>query len=236
MTNLSLSGMKASGTVRENRCGGAKAKLLETKALKKQNRGTFDYRCDGTVFIVKWNDNSVVTLASNCLTHEPLHTANRRVKGNANVAVTQPHVVRRYNEGMGGVDLMDRLLGSYRPMIRGKKWWWPLFINVLNASIVAAWRLHCAANDNTMPHLQFRREVVLCLLKGAPVTRLQVGGGHPVDMPADVRFDGVGHERQVCNQGRCRVCHKNTRYRCVKCDVRLHTDKGKVCFSVYHSQ
>ena len=38
---------------------------------------------------------------------------------------------------------MDRLLSVYQPMIRGIKYWWPLFLNALN---VAAWRIHLAVN------------------------------------------------------------------------------------------
>ena len=228
--------MKATGTVRENRSGGANKKLPTTKEMKRRDRGSFDFRSDKKVYIVKWHDNSVVSLASNCLTHEPVQTVNRRVKGNSNVAVTQPHIVKRYNEGMGGVDLMDRLLSSYRPLVRGKKWWWSLFINVINVSVVAAWRIHCASTANSLTHLAFRRQIVLSLVKGSSPERPQTGGGHSVDLPRDVRFDGASHDRQVCSQGRCKVCHKNTRYKCVKCNIRLHSDKGKMCFSSYHTQ
>src|ERR1700761_5289936 len=115
--------------------------------------------------MLKWHDNAVVTVASNCMTHEPVHSVRRHVKGNANVSVTQPQLLRRYNEGMGGVDLMDRLLASYRPRIRGKKWWWPLFVNVLNVSVVASWRLHWALSDSPMDHLSFRRDIAMCLRK-----------------------------------------------------------------------
>uniref|UniRef100_A0A915IZU4 Uncharacterized protein n=1 Tax=Romanomermis culicivorax TaxID=13658 RepID=A0A915IZU4_ROMCU len=34
--------------------------------------------------------------------------------------------------GMGGVDLLDRLLGSYQPKLRSKKWYWNLFAKGLN--------------------------------------------------------------------------------------------------------
>ena len=51
-------------------------------------------------------------------------------------------IVSKYNRGMGGVDVIDKLLGAYRPVIRGKKWWYPLFTNALNISVVAAWRLY----------------------------------------------------------------------------------------------
>ena len=38
---------------------------------------------------------------------------------------------------MGRVDSMDLLLVFYRPSICGKKWYWPLFTNMLNISVVA---------------------------------------------------------------------------------------------------
>jgi len=160
-----------------------------------------------------------------------------RVKGNSQVSVTQPRLVQRCNKSMGGVDLMDRLLAAYRPTIRGKKWWWPLFLNVVNVSIVAAWRLHCRVAMQKMDHLTFLREVALCLLKAELAQpRHQLGGGPHTNLPDDVRFDGVGHYRLSCSQGRCRVCQANTRTKCAKCDARLHCDKGTVCFDIYHSR
>ena len=112
--------------------------------MKKSERGTYDFRCDGTVYVVKWHDSAQVSLASNCQTHLPEQTANRRI-GRELKKIPQPNLITlitKYNRGMGGVDLYDQLLGAYRPSIRGKKWWWPLFINVLNISVVAAWKIY----------------------------------------------------------------------------------------------
>jgi len=39
------------------------------------------------------------------------------------VPVAQPSMIANYIKGMGGVDLMDRLLSAYRPRIKGKKRW-----------------------------------------------------------------------------------------------------------------
>ena len=77
--------------------------------------------------------------------------------------------------------------------------------------------------------LQCRRwilhEVALCLLKAELAQpRHQPGGGTHTNLPDDVRFDGVGHYRLSCSQGRCRVCQANTRTKCAKCDARLHCD------------
>jgi hypothetical protein len=74
-------------------------------------RGSYDYRCDGRVFIIKWLDNAVVALASNTDTHLPEQTAIRRVGRNLE-HVPQPMIVAKYNEGMGGVDAFDRFLAS----------------------------------------------------------------------------------------------------------------------------
>ena len=47
---------------------------IDTKALNKQERGSFDFRHDREdgLIVCAWNDNSVVTLASNSDTVGPL--------------------------------------------------------------------------------------------------------------------------------------------------------------------
>jgi DNA excision repair protein ERCC-6 len=63
LDKLSSIGHQATGTVRKGRID--KAPLESDVALKKTERGTFDYQIDGKGNIVcRWNDNSVVTAAS----------------------------------------------------------------------------------------------------------------------------------------------------------------------------
>ena len=104
---------------------------MDTKSLKKSDRGTFDFRCDGNVYFCKWNDT----------VHIPFSHTKQRVKKDKDCSVTQQNLIKEYNIGMGGVDVLDRLLCSYRPTIRGKMWYWPLFINALKVSIVALKKL-----------------------------------------------------------------------------------------------
>ena len=235
LDGLAERGMRSIGTARENRTAGAHKVLTASKVLKKQPRGTYDYRTNGRVYFCKWNDNSVVCAGSNFATHEPVVNVTRRVKNVSNTVVSQPNLISQYNQGMGGVDLFDRLLGSCRPIIRGKKWYWPLLINNLNACVVAAWRLHCRVQETPPTHKAFRRQVTLCLLKG-DVTGAISRGISVADLPADIRYDGVGHTKGPATQGRCRVCRRNTRFVCQKCKVRLHFgDRGTVCSTVYHT-
>jgi hypothetical protein len=227
-------GFKATGTIRQNRTCGANKILLSDVDMKRKPRGTYDHCCDGTVFVVKWHDSAVVTLASNCHQHLPEGTASRRV-GRAIERVPQPMLISKYNKGMGGVDLMDRLLGKYRPSICGKKWWWPLFTNSLNLSVVAAWRMHCLLHPRSREsHLDFRRTITMCLLKSSEPRVTRAGGGI-AHLPVDIRKDGVGHVNASTSEGRCVVCETNTKNMCAKCNVRLHFSHGKQCFALYHS-
>ena len=134
---------------------------MDTNSLKKSDRGTFDFRCDGNVYFCKWNDNAIVSIGSNFTSHIPLSHTKRRVKKDKDCSVTQQILIKEYDIGMGGVDVLDRLLGSYRPPIRGKMWYWPLFINALKVSIVAAWRIHCHVEVSKMSDLDFRQEITL---------------------------------------------------------------------------
>ena len=147
--------MYLSGTVRENRINSATKTMISHKKLTKRERGSFDYRCDGTVYVSKWNDNSIVHICSNYSTHLPDVNAKGECRERLDLDVTQPHSLHSITRGWQEYDLMERLLGSYRPTIRGKKWYWPLFTNMLNIAVVAAWRSHCATNNTKLSHLEF---------------------------------------------------------------------------------
>ena len=76
----------------------------------------------------------------------------------------------------------------------------------------------------------------MCLMKTDTPAVTTVSAGRRVDLPDDVRFDGVGHTSSTFSEGRSRVCSKNTKKGCLKCDARLHSDRGKKCFEHYHSR
>jgi len=108
-------------------------------------RGTFDHRLDSTsnIAVVRWHDNSVVTLASNCQGVEPVGSAKRWSSAEkCRVDITQPYVVFQYNKYMGGVDRMDQNIATYRISIQSCKWWWPLFAYLLDVAMQNAWIIY----------------------------------------------------------------------------------------------
>ena len=112
LSSLGERNIRAVGTIRENRTAGASKSITSSKSLSKKPSGSLDYRCDGKVFVCKWNDNSVFNIASNYLTHEPIHQTSRRMKQQTNATINMAFLVKQYNGGMSGVDVMDQLLGS----------------------------------------------------------------------------------------------------------------------------
>ena len=136
---------------------------------------------------------------------------------------------------MGGVDLMNRLLEAYRLTIRGKKWYWPLFVNLLNTTVVAVRKIYCQIGDKKITHIDFRRQVTLCLLKVQQ--HREIENSVAAELQLDVRFDGVNHFLgPATTEGRCKVCKKNTRSMCTKFNIRLHGERGKTCFKTYHTR
>ena len=99
MSDLEKIDVQATGTIRENRIPGANRKMISSKQLQKQERRCFEYCCDETVYIAKWHDNSVVTIASNWESHTPVHKVRGMVKGSVK-EVPQPHLISYYDKGV----------------------------------------------------------------------------------------------------------------------------------------
>ena len=116
---LKCIGIKAAGTIRPNCLRGCP--LIPSKELKKQDKGPLDYCIDNifALIVVKWLNNSIVHLVSNCFVIAPMSTiycwCSKEIE---NKAVTCPYVTAAYNKCMGGVDLADMLIALYRTEVK----------------------------------------------------------------------------------------------------------------------
>lgn len=199
--------------LRKDRLGPKNHKPVLKREKDLKERGEFDWKSDGLVRVVRMKDSSVVNLGTNFDTIESHYTVTRRSK-TGNVNYPQPNCFRNYNSYMGGVDLTNRLVVDYTPSISGKKWYWPIFRNIISLMRVAAWRITTEVHlgKSPMDQLTFLRAIVK-------------------DMARENRFDSPTTAQPRTNhvqisgegQGRCKVCKKNSRMRCAKCDVWLHT-------------
>ena len=190
---------------------------------------------------MRWNDNSVVTLASNCQGVNPIGAAQRwSLAEKKRVDIVQPNIVRQYNLFMGGVDRMDQNIAAYRISFRSRKWWWPLFAYLLDVAMQNAWLLYrLSAAPVQLDQLDFRRSVCNVYFKRFCADRTSIGrpSGRPQPLsrrvPLEVRFDNTGHFVQSSGtQRRCAVCGLKVRRQCTKCDVGLHIN----CFVTFHTK
>ena len=122
LKELGQMGFRATGTMHNNRI--EHCPLVPISGMKKMETGGHDHRssADDKIEIKRWHDNSVVTVGSNAYGLLPLRKVKRWKKGEVkgHVNVDQPAVIVPYNNGMDGVDLMDRGLLDCRLVYTGK--------------------------------------------------------------------------------------------------------------------
>lgn len=232
MTVLKHNGYFATGTIRDNRTD--HCTLDTVKTVAKRNRGSYSsaFEESNGISLLRWNDNSVVTLISTHYHVEPVQTAkrfDRTAKRMENIS--QPAVVFSYNKYMGGVDLHDNGIANYRSRVLGKKWWWPLFVNTLDSAIVNAWKIYNYVNEKKMSQVDFKSYIALRLLK----SEAKKAKSDILTVPNEIRTDQSGHliiQHELKTRRRCKVCHSQTIYMCKRCNVHIHTN----CFQQYHTK
>lgn len=235
-------GIACTGTIRSNRVEDCPVKNV--KEMSKTPRGTLDQRYDADhgLIVVRWNDNNIVNVVSNCHGVEPIQQASRWSKqARARISLPQPYLIRHYNQTMGGVDRMDQNVEKYRVSIRSKKWWWPIFMYCLDLSVQQTWHIYRstpAGRHSPLDLLGIRRAVVTVLLAQGRSSQTSPGRPRAGPMkalskrvPDEVRLDGLNHFAQPSKERRCSLCRKKCRTQCSKCNIGLH----RKCFEEFHT-
>ena len=84
------------------------------------------------VQLTKWQDNKSVVVGSNFQRDSPPDDCLRwSTAVKERISVPRPKAITAYNSHMGGTDNMDQAINVYRPMMRNRKWYWPLFVFIL---------------------------------------------------------------------------------------------------------
>ena len=95
-------------------------------------------------------------------------------QGKGRGSITQSAVIAAYNRGMGGADLLDRALFDLRPVIRCKKWYWPLIINAINVAFVCSWRIDRIISEEVLSQKEFRRRGVSIMIRRSASQNMDV--------------------------------------------------------------
>ena len=268
MSELAKNKIYSLGTVRLNRL--KNCSLLSDKELKRKGRGAHDEKecvVENTTFrVIKWLDSKCVTFLTSFDSAQPLTSVKRFDRAaKRNVDVPCPKVVHTYNRFMGGVDLLDALIGLYRISLRSKKYYHKIFFHFIDRTVVTCWLLYrrdCL--DFGVPKKRQQRlmdfklaiseslckkQQVVSKRRGRPSSSSAVEGAyqrkrkighntHPIPQKS-IRMDNVDHFPLVKEKrGRCRLpgCTSAPYIYCMKCEVYLCLDKNKNCYLAFHKE
>ena len=234
MRLLATKKIECTGTLRKNRleyCEWVMAKYAEKYSFITYN--------DSTCGITTWRDNSDVTIGSNVLQANPGKYVKRySASEKRKMDVSQPHMVGEYNKYMGGTNIMDWCINQYKPTIRKKKCFFPLFVFYMQASAYNGWILRKElpeTNKNRL--LQFLRNIVTAYIKHCGRQSVAKPSAFKVSKISSrvqdaVRFDGVSHfSGKKEKKTRCCICGKHIFLVWKKCDIALHKD----CFEAFYT-
>lgn len=256
---LANEGIHSIGTIRRNRIPGCK--LPTEKEMSKKKRGQsieFVTNIEGVeISTVSWKDNKVVNLASTFVGELPKTVVKRYDKTQKKyIEVERPQIVGEYNRHMGGVDLIDSIMGRYKIAIRSKRWQVRFFYHLLDLTMSNSWLLYKKVRksknmkDKELSSSEFRLDVATTLCKLGTKTYVNTRGSLEVDIqakkrkgpaqyvpPKDVRQDQVGHwPIWVDKRIRCKFpnCKGVSQTMCEKCGVALCYNKNNNCFRLFH--
>lgn len=209
LRHLQDNGFRCTGTMRANRTSGCPIPSKADCSKQTVPRGTMDYASDGNICIVQWKDNAPVIVGTNWSSVTPLENITRRSK-NERQQIQMPHMIKFYNQCMGGVDVCDRHISHLRIKIRKKCWYWPIVKHCFEVLRVASFVFYNHLHPTSpMTQKNFTRALVQNLL----VSR---------HLPVQITVPKVEAWLTTTSQGRCSVCKSNTTKQCGHCNVRLH--------------
>lgn len=153
MAELVKRKMEGTATLMANRFNTKKTTKYEFKSDRKMKRGEDEsiVNSDKNLSIVKWKDNKSVLMTSTAFGTEPRTEVSRWDKNKkVYTQVSCPAIVKNYNSFMGGIDICDQLMETYRTWRKTRKWTIKVILHLFDLAIVNSWleyRADCKGNN-----------------------------------------------------------------------------------------
>jgi len=195
--------------------------------VKSAPRGTYAWVISPPgVLVLVWNDTApnpkkkTVSFASTVEGPKADQTVTSWVgRAPEESNVVQPNIAKMYSKKMGVVDRNNRGAEVYRISRPTNKWWWAVFLHLMDSLIHNAWVLmypNGAGNDRKKQQLQFRINLAKQLI-GSYSCRRREG-------------------RKLCDQLRLfNIIQKGAQFSCVVSVGAVERSKWGVRFATYHS-
>lgn len=200
--------------------------------------------------------------ASSCSGIEPLGRCTRWSKiENKYINIQQPAIVAEYNDKMGGVDLLDRVIGKYAMRGRTKKWTIRTIYHFFDFAVAACWleyRKDASAGGlmrkEILDYLDFKLSIAKSLVfiekpqEASEQSESEEEEAQPrkqrkIQPIPDRRARVNGnihlplftkHEQKSRSKCRFPKCGRLTFARCDSCNIYLCCTVERNCFAVFH--
>ena len=194
--------------------------------------GQIDWKMtDDGILALAWKDSKMVRFISTCSNATGGDLLERKSKGK-HISRYVPPVAQLYLKGMRYVDTNDQLISFFRINRISKKWWHPIFYNLLDCSIVNSWiALKKAKNLVDCPQKDFRLELAAKLVGNFSSRRKIAVLESPRSL--HIRFQNAATSHVISKPGSRKYrqcsdkCSVRTIWYCATCDKYLHKDHAK---------
>lgn len=202
------------------------------------------------MMVLRWNDESKTKSTKFVSMLSTIHSGDLVDSGKKNrltgAPVNKPNVIVDYNQTMGGVDTLSRVLIPYSTQRRGIKWYRKLaelFVDICVYNAFISWK-KLNPTQGKMDHLNFRKNLISDIIthhcqgqkdsqtgrKNAGQNPLRLIERHFISIYPSTRKKSS--PQISCVRCRARGIRKDTRYMCIDCGVGLCLEK---CFRAYHT-
>lgn len=247
------------GTIMKSRVPAA-VHLTPEKTIKKFPRGFSEQtvRSDGKINVVQWYDQKPILIASTGLGVHPSDNCKRWSKKESKyLQVPRPNIIKSYNDSMGGIDLIDRMISYYRMSAKTKKWTVKTILHLIDLAIANSWILYREdrkklgdRQKDVLSFLDFKLQVAnVYFVDGSNnnepstlslrlTTRNNPQGYAPSPTPNSAKqgFKHLPKLRSIKNSMRCKYsgCSKKNKFFCETCELYLCITAEHNCFYDYH--
>lgn len=208
--------------------------------VKNLPRGGSLFRKKGELIAATWKDKKPVHLISTVPVGNAFDRAKRKVKENGAWVEKEfqcPAAIKLYNEFMGGVDLADQRIATYKKHLKTSTWYLALFYHCLEQSCLNAFIVEQATPAHVRPkctQLQFREDLMTQLIGGR--SYVKKAGRPSTPVAAEARFDQSQFHHLVKTESK-RACvvyvqEVHTVYQCAVCERAMRVEP---CFLHYHT-
>ena len=126
---------------------------------------------------------------------------------NAKIELPQPDSIQVYNQHMGGVDLLDQMVGRYPPNLHTRKWWLRVFHQGIQILMNQGWRFWQLKVGEKTPFRKFLMEFVEHTVKVFGISRTRIKPGLANPNKASKFFIKQAPHLPLATESRARCAH-----------------------------